>query len=81
MFPTVAGAVVIVYNVNDADGNPIPNGLKLTPDVIADIFLGKITKWNDPQLVELNPDVKLPEQEIVVAHRSDGFRAMGADRG
>jgi len=72
MFPTVAGAVVIAYNVNDTDGDPIPSGLKLTPGVIADIFLGKITRWNDPQLVELNPDVKLSEQEIVVAHRSDG---------
>jgi len=72
MFPTVAGAVVIAYNVNDADGNSIPSGLKLTSGVIADIFLGKITKWNDLRLVELNPDVKLPEQEIVVAHRSDG---------
>jgi len=72
MFPTVAGAVVIAYNVNDANGNAIPSGLKLTPDVIADIFLGKITKWNDPRLTELNPDVKLLDQEIIVAHRSDG---------
>jgi phosphate transport system substrate-binding protein len=72
MFPTVAGAVVVAYNVQDTDGNDIPTGLKLTPDVIADIFLGKITKWNDPRLAELNPDVKLPEQDIIVAHRSDG---------
>jgi phosphate transport system substrate-binding protein len=72
MFPTVAGAVVIAYNVNDANGSPIPTGLKLTPDVIAGIFLGHITKWNDPQLQSLNPDVKLPDQDIAVAHRADG---------
>lgn len=72
MFPTVAGAVVVGYNVKDADGNDIPSGLKLTPDVIADIFLGKIARWSDPRLVELNPEVKLPDQEITVAHRSDG---------
>jgi phosphate transport system substrate-binding protein len=72
MFPTVAGAVVVAYNVQDADGNDIPGGLKLTPDVIADIFLGKITQWDDSRLATLNPDVKLPSQDIVVAHRSDG---------
>jgi len=72
MFPTVAGGVVIAYNVQDADGKPIPTGLKLTPDVIANIFLGKITKWNDPQLKKLNPNVKLSDQNIVVTHRSDG---------
>lgn len=72
MFPTVAGAVVVAYNVKDTDGNDIPGGLKLTPDVIAGIFLGKITQWNDSRLATLNPDVKLPNQEIIVAHRSDG---------
>jgi phosphate transport system substrate-binding protein len=72
MFPTVAGAVVVAYNVNDPDGKALPSGLKLTPDVIADIFLGTITKWNDARLTALNPDVKLPDQDIVVAHRSDG---------
>jgi phosphate transport system substrate-binding protein len=72
MFPTVAGAVVVAYNVKDADGNDIPGGLKLSPDVIADIFLGKITQWDDSRLATLNPDVKLPSQNIVVAHRSDG---------
>ncbi len=72
MFPTVAGAVVIAYNVNDAAGNAIPTGLKLSPAVIASIFLGTITKWNDAQLQALNPDVKLPDQDIAVAHRSDG---------
>jgi phosphate transport system substrate-binding protein len=72
MFPTVAGAVVVAYNVKDTDGNDIPGGLKLTPDVIADIFLGKITQWDDSRLVTLNPDAKLATQDIVVAHRSDG---------
>ena len=72
MFPTVAGAVVIAYNVNDADGKAIPTGLKLSPAAIAGIFLGTVTKWNDPQLQALNPDVKLPDQDIAVAHRSDG---------
>ncbi len=72
MFPTVAGGVVLGYNVNDADGNPIPTGLKLTGPVIADIFLGNITKWNDPALTALNPDIKLPDSDITVAHRSDG---------
>ena len=72
MFPTVAGAVVIAYNLKDTDGKDIPSGLKLSPAVVADIFLGKIAKWDDAQLKELNPDVKLPDQDIVVAHRSDG---------
>jgi len=72
MFPTVAGGVVIAYNVEDAQGNALPKGLKLSPAVVADIFLGKITNWNDPRLAELNPNVAFPDQEIVVAHRSDG---------
>jgi len=72
MFPTVAGAVVIAYNLKDADGQAVPSGLKLSPAVIAGIFLGNITKWNDAQLQALNPDVKLPDQDIAVAHRSDG---------
>jgi phosphate transport system substrate-binding protein len=70
--PTVAGAVVLAYNVNDSAGTAVPMGLKLTPEVIAGIFLGQITNWNDAQLVELNPDAKLPDQDIVVARRSDG---------
>ncbi len=70
--PTVAGAVVLAYNVNDAAGTAVPTGLKLTPEVIAGIFLGQITTWNDAQLVELNPDANLPDQDILVARRSDG---------
>ncbi len=64
--PTCLGAVMITYNL---EGNP---RLKLTPDVIADIFLGKITKWNDSRITSLNPGIKLPAMAISVVHRSDG---------
>jgi phosphate transport system substrate-binding protein len=64
--PTVAGADVVAYNL---PGNP---SLKLDADTIAGIFLGKINKWNDPKITALNPGVKLPDQEIIVVHRSDG---------
>lgn len=65
--PTVAGAVVPVYDVLG-----VGPGLNFTPDVLADIFLGRITKWNDPRLVKVNPKTPLPEADIVVIHRSDG---------
>ncbi len=64
--PTVLGAVVATYNL---PGNP---RLRFTPDVLADIFLGKITKWNDPKIMAANPGVALPDRPIVVVHRSDG---------
>jgi phosphate transport system substrate-binding protein len=64
--PTCAGAVVVTYNLS---ANP---QLRFTPDVIADIFLGKITKWNDHRISEINPGVKLPDMNITVVHRSDG---------
>jgi phosphate transport system substrate-binding protein len=64
--PTVAGAVVISYNL---PGSP---KLKLDGQTIADIYLGKITKWNDPKIAALNPGTKLPDNDIVVVHRSDG---------
>ncbi len=63
--PTVLGAVAVVYN-------GAPAGVKLSADVVADIFQGKITKWNDPKLAAANPGVKLPDVAITVAHRSDG---------
>jgi phosphate transport system substrate-binding protein len=63
--PMVMGAVVVTYNA------PVKT-LKLTPEVLADIFLGKITKWNDPAIAKLNAGEKLPELAITVAHRSDG---------
>jgi len=72
MLPTVAGAVVLAYNVQDPNGEAIPTGMLLTPEAISGIYLGQITKWNDPLLVELNPDMPLPDADIVVAHRSDG---------
>lgn len=65
--PMVAGAVVLAYNLPG-----INSGLKLTPEVVADIFLGKIKKWNDKQITSLNPDMKLPDSEIGTVHRSDG---------
>jgi len=63
--PTVLGAVVVIYSVPVA-------GLRLTPAALADIFLGKIQKWNDPALAHINPGVALPATAITVAHRSDG---------
>jgi phosphate transport system substrate-binding protein len=67
-FPTVMGAVVVIVNLPDVKENEI----KLTGDVLADIFEGKITKWNDPRLVELNKDMKLPSLAIAPVHRADG---------
>jgi phosphate transport system substrate-binding protein len=64
--PTVAGADVIAYNL---PGSP---RLRLDGPAIADIFLGKITKWNDPRLTGLNPGAALPESDILVVHRADG---------
>jgi phosphate transport system substrate-binding protein len=66
-FPTVLGADVPVYNIPGVTAE-----LKFTGPVLADIFLGKITKWNDAAITKLNPAVKLPSLEITVAHRSDG---------
>ncbi len=65
--PTVLGADAIIYNLPG-----VASGLKLTPDVLADIFLGRITKWNDPRIVTLNPGVRLPATDLLVVHRSDG---------
>ncbi len=65
--PTVMGAVVLTYNVEG-----LATGLRLTPEIIADIFLGRIIKWNDAALVAANPGVELPARDIVVVHRSDG---------
>jgi phosphate transport system substrate-binding protein len=65
--PTVLGAVAIVYNLKG-----ISSGLKISPDVLVGIFLGKITMWNDRRIVQDNPGINLPAEGIVVAHRSDG---------
>jgi phosphate transport system substrate-binding protein len=65
-FPTVMGAVVVTYHVAGVTGS-----LNITPDALAGIYLGKITKWNDPALVKANAGVSLPKSDIVVVHRSD----------
>ena len=65
-FPTVLGAVVLTYNVAGVSAD-----LKITPDALAGIYLGKITKWNDAALTKANPGVMLPAKDIVVVHRSD----------
>ncbi|GLI40024.1 phosphate ABC transporter substrate-binding protein PstS [Geobacter hydrogenophilus] len=65
--PTVMGAVVVTYNISG-----VSKGLKLKPEDVADIFLGKITKWNDPRIADDNPGLRLPNAPIIVVHRSDG---------
>ena len=67
-FPTAIGAVVPVVNIEGVQ----PGAMKFTGEVLAQIYQGKITKWNDPAIVALNPDVKLPEQDIGVVRRADG---------
>jgi phosphate transport system substrate-binding protein len=64
--PVVAGAVVVAYSL---EGNP---KLRLDADTLAEIFLGNITKWNDPRIAALNPHVDLPDEAVAVVHRSDG---------
>jgi phosphate transport system substrate-binding protein len=66
-FPTVLGAAVPTYNVPG-----VTSTLNFTPEALAGIFLGKITKWNDPAIADANKGVKLPADDIVVVHRSDG---------
>jgi phosphate transport system substrate-binding protein len=65
--PIIMGGVAITYNLPS-----VGQGIKLDGTTLADIYLGKITKWNDPRLVKLNPDKKLPNRAILVAHRSEG---------
>lgn len=65
-FPTVLGAVVIAYNLPS-----VKESLKFTPQVIADIYLMKVKKWNDPELAKANPGVKLPSADILVIHRAE----------
>jgi phosphate transport system substrate-binding protein len=66
-FPTVLGSVVPAYNVPGVSGE-----IKFTPETLAGIYLGHISKWNDKALTSANPGLKLPDQDIVVVHRSDG---------
>ena len=66
--PESIGGVVVVYNIPE-----VPNkGLKLTADAVSGIYLGEITRWNDPAITAENPGLNLPDKEIVIAHRSDG---------
>jgi phosphate transport system substrate-binding protein len=67
-FPAIMGGVVTIINLDGV----APGQMKLTGPVIADIYLGKITKWNAPAIVALNPGMKLPGDEITVVHRADG---------
>lgn len=66
-FPTVLGAVVPTYNISSVSGT-----LNFTEKALAGIYLGTITKWNDPEIAKANSGVKLPNDDIVVVHRSDG---------
>jgi len=65
--PTVLGAVVLAYNIPGVSGE-----VKFTPEALAGIFLGKITKWNDNAITSVNPGMKFPDKDITVVHRSDG---------
>jgi phosphate transport system substrate-binding protein len=66
--PTVLGAVVVTYNLPSLGDTK----LKFDGNALVEIFMGRITKWNDKKIAELNPGVKLPDQELIVVHRSDG---------
>jgi phosphate transport system substrate-binding protein len=65
--PTVAGAVVLGYNIPG-----VSNGVRFTPQVIAGIFSGRITRWNDPEITRINPGTTFPDLGILPCHRSDG---------
>jgi phosphate transport system substrate-binding protein len=65
--PTVLGAVVPAYNIPGVSGE-----VKFTPEVLAGIFMGKISRWNDKAITSANPDINFPDKEIIVVHRSDG---------
>src|SRR5918993_2764506 len=66
--PETIGSIIVSYNIPEVPDK----GLKLTGPILANIYLGKILKWNDPQIQKLNPDLFLPDQNIIVVHRSDG---------
>lgn len=65
--PTEMGGVLPTYNLPEVSA-----ALKFTPDILADIYLGKVTKWSDARIAAVNPGVKLPDLDVVVVHRSDG---------
>jgi phosphate ABC transporter phosphate-binding protein len=76
--PISASAVVPAYNLKLANGSNVGNGLNFTGTVLANIFLGNITTWNDPQIQSLNPTIPLPDTPITTVHRSDGSGTMFA---
>lgn len=65
-YPIIASGIVLVFNIEGI------TDIKLSPDTVVDIFLGKIVNWNDQRINDLNPDIQLPDQAINVVHRSDG---------
>jgi phosphate transport system substrate-binding protein len=67
-FPAVIGGIVLAYNLNGIETNKI----RLTGEIVGQMFMGKITKWNDAAIKQLNPDIDLPDQNITIVHRSDG---------
>ena len=67
-FPMIVGGVVPVVNIEGVRKGK----LKLTPELLADLFLGKIKKWNDRRIMAVNPDLKLPDEDVTIAHRADG---------
>lgn len=71
LLPMTAGSIVLAYNLPDIEG------LQLSRQVYTDILLGKITKWNDPAIASINPDLQLPDTDITVVHRSDGSGTTG----
>jgi phosphate transport system substrate-binding protein len=76
LIPTASGSIAVVYNLPE-----VKSGLKLSRQVLPEIFLGKITKWNDPKIVALNPGVNLPNKPITLIHRSDGSGTTAAFTG
>lgn len=67
-FPMLVGGVAVAFNLNDIAGNEF----RLTPDLMAKIFMGKVTYWDDPTIVSLNPGLSLPHIKIIVVHRAEG---------
>ena len=68
--PTVLGGLAVIYNLSGLSG--VSAQVKFTPQILADIFLGKLTSWNDPRIVAANPNLQLPKGDVLVVHRSDG---------
>ncbi len=65
--PVMIGAISLVYNIPGVD-----TGIRITPEALCDMHLGKIKSWNDPLIAEANPDLEIPDQDVIIVHRSDG---------